>query len=75
MRRNLMDPKRLCSRLMRLALVSALVFLGALTVSPPVHATKAFLSEWRSTYPDSTSADNLASACKIIDLPGFDLRR
>jgi cellulose 1,4-beta-cellobiosidase len=50
---------------MRLALVGALVSLAALTVCPPVHATKTFLSEWRATYPDSTSADNLESACAL----------
>ena len=60
-----MYPKHQWSRLMRLVLVSALVSIGVLTISPPVHATKTFLSEWQSTYPDSTSDDNLARSCAL----------
>ena len=47
-----MDSKRKGSRFVRLAVVSALVSPGALTVCPPVHAAKTFPSAWRSTCPD-----------------------
>jgi len=46
-------------------MVGALVFLGALAISPAVLATSGELSSWRSTYPNSTSADNLASPCAL----------
>jgi cellulase/cellobiase CelA1 len=60
-----MDSKRQCSRLQRLALVGVLVVFGALTAACPVYATENYLSLWRSTYPDSASADNLESACTL----------
>jgi hypothetical protein len=52
-------------RLSRFALVGVLVTLGALTVLPPAQATENYLGLWRTTCPDSASADNLESACTL----------
>ncbi len=65
-----MYPKLAWPQPSRLALVSALVSLGVLTVSPPVHATSSFLNSWRSTYPDSASASNLETPCTLCHNTG-----
>ncbi|MEJ2694737.1 MAG: hypothetical protein P8166_17355 [Candidatus Thiodiazotropha sp.] len=49
----------------RLALICALVSLGATTLSPPVGATSSYLRNWRAAYPDSASDENLASPRNI----------
>jgi PKD repeat protein len=60
-----MYPKHPRSPSGRLALVCALVSLGAVTLSTPAGATSTYLRNWRAAYPDSASDENLASPCSI----------
>lgn len=66
-----MDHRILEAQVLRPSMVGALAFLGALAISPSVLATSADLSSWRSTYPNSTSADNLASECTLCHTDKF----
>jgi PKD repeat protein len=61
----LMYPKNKRSQPRRLALVCALVSLGALTISPPTNATTRELRSWRTAYPDSATDDNLSDPCAL----------
>ncbi|MGD9170414.1 MAG: PKD domain-containing protein, partial [Candidatus Thiodiazotropha sp.] len=60
-----MYPKSHLSLPSRLALVCALVSLGALTVTPPANATTRDFRSWKSAYPDSSTDDNLEDPCAL----------
>jgi PKD repeat protein len=55
----------------RLALVCALVSLGAFTISPPANAYKGDLRDWQSKYPDSTADNNLSDGCTLCHADSF----
>lgn len=56
-------------KLMRRSTLLALTALGAMGVIADAHAFSSLLSSWRSQYPGSSSADNLADPCHLCHAP------
>lgn len=68
-----MKQKKLRLQPARTALFYVLATFTALAAAPPAHAFNSILNSWQSTYPNSTSDENVAasgSACSLCHVPG-----